>query len=261
MEDHERPDFERLLKLLTHVDGWLTRLDPAEAGGRPLAEGCPLREDDRRADPFHTSHAVWGALSHAVDHLHMLQAALRDARIINMYAPFSLIRGALENASAAVWLLAPASRMERLARRFRFAAADIKNGEKAKELVGHIGPRTLEERLARLREVARAAGVAEAEAVRRVSYEEIVKAVGGETPTREKGTLFVWRMCSGIAHGDFWTTAAIAERVEIPGAPEGIAYLKVEASMTALLYGTLAAVDMTARGWQLLDVRSQSPYG
>ena len=77
-----------------------------------------------------------------MDHLSCLRALLRDAKVIHMYAPFSLVRAALENACAAVWMLQPPRRADRLARRLRFAVTDIHNGEQVKQVIGQPGPRS-----------------------------------------------------------------------------------------------------------------------
>lgn len=78
-----------------------------------------------------------------------------------------------------VWLLHPASRTERITRRLRFAAVDIRNGEQAKTMVGTVGPRSEEERLNQVRELAERAGIDPAGAVRKAGYREIVdKACG-----------------------------------------------------------------------------------
>lgn len=88
------------------------------------------------------THTVWRHLSNAVDHLSCLQALFGDAKVIHMYAPFTLVRGALENACGAVWLLQPARRKERLARRFRLAIGDIRHEVQAGELMGQAGPQS-----------------------------------------------------------------------------------------------------------------------
>src|SRR4051812_2912986 len=110
-----------MLRLLGAVDGWLARIDPDADHHRP-ASGSPLSADDERTHPFQTSHAAWHALSHAADPLHCLRAVLRDAAAIHMYAPYALVRAALENASAAVWMLHPRGRIERVTRRLRYCA-------------------------------------------------------------------------------------------------------------------------------------------
>jgi hypothetical protein len=130
VEEHDRPHYEEILLQLAQVDGWLARIDPDADHPRP-AGGSPLFADDERTHPYQTSHAAWHALSHAVDALHCLRSVLRDAHTIHMYASYALIRAALENASAAVWMLHPGRRTERISRRLRFCALDVRSGEKA----------------------------------------------------------------------------------------------------------------------------------
>jgi hypothetical protein len=131
VDDQDRPHYVKLLRVLSEVDGWVARIDPAHVG-RPHepAPGSPMRTEDERTHPYELSHAAWHSLIHAVDHLNCLHAVLRDARMIHMFAPYSLVRSALENASAAVWMLHPNVRTTRLVRRLRFAAANIDNSER-----------------------------------------------------------------------------------------------------------------------------------
>jgi hypothetical protein len=73
-------------------------------------------------------------------------------------------------------------------------------------------------------------------------------------------TLFVWRLCSGITHGDFWTTINAAERVELPGAPAGMVSPKITADVEKLQFAMAVAIHMTTLGWRLYDERSLAPY-
>jgi len=241
------------------VDGWLARIDPDVDHPRPTG-GSPLRADDERTHPFQTSHAAWHALSHAVDPLHCLRSVLRDARAIHMYAPYALARAALENASAAVWMLHPASRTERITRRLRFVALDVRSGEKAVRLLDTSAPRPETERLDELRDIAKQAGADADNAVRHVGYGEIVDEAGKALAPGSQGTLFVWRLCSGITHGDFWTTINAADRVELPGAPDGMLSFKITADVEKLKFVSAVAIHMTMLGWRLYDERSRAPY-
>ncbi|GAB3968893.1 hypothetical protein V1634_20305 [Plantactinospora veratri] len=256
VEDRERPSFEDLLQILTQLDSWLDRLDP-EGPRSGVAAESDLGRDDQIADPFQLSFAARHSLSYAVDHLHMLRSTLRDAGVIHMYAPYSLVRGAMENGSAAVWMLAPDSQPKRLMRRLRLATLDIANGERVKDLIGVTGPRTLNERRDRVRQVARAAGLDPKEALRHVSYSEIVTAAGSHTSIGEKQARLVWNMCSGVAHGDFWSTISVTDNVELPGAPEGIAHLHVTADVRKLALVTFFAAQMVQQAWRLFAQRSE----
>jgi hypothetical protein len=261
VDEKDRPHYEELLRLLSQVDGWVRRIDPAHAD-RPQEppSGSPLRGDDERTRPYQLSHAAWHSLSHAVDHLNCLHALLRDAHMIHMFAPYSLVRSALENASVAVWMLQPASRPGRVARRLRFAMVDIRNSEEAKRLTGTVGPRSEPDRIDEVRDIARRAGVKETEAVRRVGYKEIVNAAGSTLSPGTSEILLIWKVCSGMTHGDFWTTWNAGDRVELPGAPPGVGAFNFEAKVGILMNVTAAATHMTRLGWQLYDQRSSAPY-
>lgn len=146
MDDEDGKYLAETLRVLGEAEAWAARTAAEAARLRP-APGSSLRGDDDQAFPYALSHAVWDALDHAVDHLTCLQALLRDARVIHRFAPYALVRGALENACAAVWMLEPPRRADRLARRLRLAIDDVRNGEQARQLTGQQGPCSKQDRL------------------------------------------------------------------------------------------------------------------
>lgn len=259
VDDKDGPHYAELLRLLGDVDSWLSRIDPDAYPPRP-SPGSPLRADDERTSPYQLSHAVWHSLSHAVDHLNCLRTLLRDARVIHMYAPYSLLRSALENASAAVWMLQPARRPERVARRLRFAVTDIHNSEEVKRLTGSVGPRSKHERMEQVRDIAKRAGVEAGVLRKKAGYAEIVEAAGDAFGPGADGILVSWRICSGMTHGDLWPTFGVGQKVEVPGAPPGIGAFKVTANIQSLMCVTTFATHLTNLGWRLYDQRSRAPY-
>ncbi|MGB6581595.1 MAG: hypothetical protein WBF34_27140, partial [Streptosporangiaceae bacterium] len=176
MDDEDGKYLAETLRVLGEAEAWAARTAAEAARLRP-APGSSLRGDDDQAFPYALSHAVWDALDHAVDHLTCLQALLRDARVIHRFAPYALVRGALENACAAVWMLEPPRRADRLARRLRLAIDDVRNGEQARQLTGQQGPCSKQDRLDQIAAIAARAGLDEQALKNRVSYTEIVKAV------------------------------------------------------------------------------------
>lgn len=260
VDQREQQLFNQLLQNLDRIDPWLARMDPDQAGKPQIWPNSAMAGDNKKTDPYQTSHIVWHAISHAVDCLHMLRSVFRDASALHMYAPFLLIRGAMENSSAAVWMLAPGSRPERVLRRLRFAALDIHGGEKMKRLIGYVGPRSEQQRNDQVQDLARRAGVDERKALKRPSYTEIVAAAGAHTGVTEKNAQMVWGMCSAVAHGDFWSTPTVVGYEEIPGAPEGIKHLHVSADVQKLFLCVWYAVEMADAAWKLYDERSRSPY-
>lgn len=255
MNPSDAEHYQALLAALAPVDGWVARISATANRPRPQA-GSPMDADDKRVAPYHISHACWHSLSHAVDHLACLSALLRVAGMVNMYAPYTLVRGAHENACSAVWMLQPARRTERLARRLRFGVNDINHGEEAAHLTRQEGPKTKAERITQVRQIAAQCGVAEDLAVKTASYKEIVNAAGDG----HDWNLLAWKLCSGIAHGDLWATKAAMEMAPIPShAAPDVGTFAVSANIRLLIMMAAVAVKMTERGWQLFDARSRSP--
>lgn len=259
MDEEDSTYLVETLRVLAEAEGWAARTSAEAARVRP-APGSSLRGDDDQASPYALSHAVWDALDHAVDHLTCLQALLRDARVIHRFAPYALVRGALENACRAVWLLEPPRRADRLGRRLRLAIDDVRNGEQARDLTGQQGPRSKQERLDQITAIASRAGLDDASLRGKLSYTEIVRTVdaGGAA-----GRLieFSWKVCSGLTHGDSWAAWSASWMTQMPSpAQDGVATLKMEASLRLLMQMTTLAVRLTGRGWQLHDQRCKSPY-
>ena len=256
VSNQRRPsDTELLATQLNRIDLWLQRLGPDNHGFK-LAPGSELASDDLLLDPYQGSNAAWTLLSHAVDHLHMLRTAVIEARTLQMFAPYSLLRVALENACAAVWLLAPDAQNERVQRRLQHATGDVRNGERVKQLIGRPGPRTQQEQVDQLKSLAAAAGLDPREATTTPTYLSIVQSVGVEMGDPQLLEL-LWRMGSGIAHGDIWATLSVPDRVELPSTTPGIANMSVTASWVSLITMTMTAADVIERAWLLFSQRSK----
>lgn len=246
------------IRALEEVPGWAARTaaDASRLRPAPLSQ---LQMDDAMASPYHLSHTVWRSLSTSVDHLACLRVLLLDAKVIHMYAPFTLVRAALENSCAAVWLLEPPSSADRLSRHFRKVLDDIRNEEQVRSLMHQPGLRSEAERLASVRTIASAAGLADAAVKARPTYWEIVKTVSESGPAN--GVIEVmWKLCSGYAHGDSWPTLSASQRTQVAGdAPEGVGTFKIEANIGLLAKVTTMAVKVTGWGWQLHDQQCAAP--
>lgn len=254
----EQKLFEATLKTLEAFGPWIARCNSDVPSHQAVGAGSALRGDDARVHPYNTSHAVWSALSHGVDHVHAVRSLLRDARALHNYAPYTLLRAAIENAATAVWLLAPINRAERVERRLRLAVSDINGGEEVKELIGQPGPRSKTERMQQIRSLAAGmSGVNVDRAAAPIGYRKIVEAAGEQIELGADHTRLLWHMGSGIAHGDLWATVSAAQAVPLPGAPAGIAHMRVTASMNAVFLMVVAAHQLTEKGFTLYELRSR----
>jgi hypothetical protein len=259
MDGDDGKHLAETMQTLNEVPPWSARINTAGFLVQP-APGSSLRGDDNKASPYDVSHAVRRHLTTAVDHLGCLLVLLGAVKLVPMYAPFTLLRAALENACGAIWLLEPSQRPERLARRFRLALADVHHNEEAKQLAGQQGPRTEQERKDQIHDIARRADIDDAALKGSTSYSAIVRAVDQSS---QADNLFevAWKLCSAYAHGDMWATLSSSALTPIPGATEpGYGNFKVEASVSTLKYMTTVAVMATTRAWELHDLRCQPPY-
>lgn len=69
------------------------------------AAGSLLHVADAMSEPHQASHVVGYFLLTAVDHLHALKMVMVDAGSQHTFAPYTLIRAAIENAATALWVL------------------------------------------------------------------------------------------------------------------------------------------------------------
>lgn len=102
---------DELLVVLGKVD----RVVPLVAEGSRLGvvrPGSPLAAEDLRTQPHPISARAWGAITESVEFFASARAVCADGGDLRVVR--ALVRGAVENACCAVWLLA-APRAERLA--------------------------------------------------------------------------------------------------------------------------------------------------
>ena len=169
------------------VPEWV-RLTGSPTGQQPVP-GRDLAYDDRRANPYPVSHAAWAAMLAAVSHLACLRDSLFhwtgsdqvEARI-HTHGQFSLVRGALENASRAVWMLEPDDPDERLLRRLRLEWAESGALEQVRQLIGAPG-RNIDDRFDELTALLRPTAIDPDAIKSKPGYGTIVKAAGEHLPS------------------------------------------------------------------------------
>jgi hypothetical protein len=252
------------------VDQWVkvTGIKPP-----PDEPGSALAGDARKSSSLQVGHAAWAGIVHSVDHLHALRALLGQTEILNLGAPYTLVRSAMENAATAVWLLAPSRRSERLRRRLKLGHHEAWEESKLHELLpakALQGKRTGQERMTEIRALAVKHGIGEVSG--RLSYEKIVQEAGrvviapaddpepDELAPEDLASL-AWRLCSGFAHGRYWASFSWLER-QVIHTEDGIHLLRltggdVERVVTVALF----PVAFISRALQLYEQRRRSPYG
>lgn len=105
-------------------------INPVEA--KP---GSLLGVVDAMGEPFQASHHVGYLLHTAVDHLHGLKMMMGQAGAQHTFAPYTLVRAAIENASTALWILQPDASREVARRSLRLEYADLNDLKRANKTV------------------------------------------------------------------------------------------------------------------------------
>jgi hypothetical protein len=205
--------------------------------------GSRTDADDDALRPYHLSHEVSQRLSVAVDSLHGLRMMCVDTaqEHVNLrtFAPYPLLRAAVENACTVAWLLHPDDQLARVTRRFHLwarshdARNDVEkimsaNPPKGVKPVSPTGWSRDGDFIGRMRD----AGVADVDKIlkdpkRNTTSTTAMVDQGADALGRRRNAYpathyrLVWRSFSGASHGDLWALMSLPDR-EIVGEPDPI---------------------------------------
>lgn len=228
--------------------------------------GSVLASDDEDWKPWRLSQLAFGGLAAAQDHLQAIRVHIEAHRLFPL-ATDTLLRSALLGAAQAVWLLAPDDQTTRLDfartaaaemhKRHREWLSDLRRvgeGSHANTEVVHNHVVTREKQLASKRAAAGQARMFEATNI----IERAAAATFNKSAITEART--VWRSLSGAAHGLVWPMLG-REGTEQAAGPDadGMAEYQAGGSLRASLNAYMLAYRLSAKGWELLDLRAAAP--
>ncbi len=243
-------------RLVSEADAIFARTQ--DSSQWPVQPGSSLAGDDRATDPYHLSHAVRGGISSSAEHLHAFRTLLVDAGVLHPQAAFTLLRAAIETAAGAVWLLNPPSRATRVTRALQHAATDAKDGNQAAEEAGADIITPLPDRLARLQDVARTAGVAESVITARAPGSTKIVDYANNDPSSAFDLLLTWRICSGIAHGRNWPRLGFLRReMTSRNAETNVGEYRITSDWEQISWALGASLDVLRHACRLFDERSR----
>ena len=184
----------------------------------------------------------------AVDHLGCLRDSLfewsgsdRVTARIHIYGQFALVRGALENASRAVWMLELDDRDERILRRLQLEWSEVYAQERVRDAIGPPG-RSMSDRFDDLIVLIQPTRIDPDEIKSGAGYATMVKAAGAHLAADGSRQSVIWRMCSALSHGDFRSLGYMDRQVLAEISP-GVALASVTGSVPLLTAGSLDAID------------------
>ena len=191
-----------------------------------------MARDDAATAPFNLSHQVMHLLSSSLEHLLTISSLAGELRSM---PPYTLARAAIENAAAALYLLTPAERKERVRRLLHYAAADEADRDIAHRLSKTSMTPSKQERLDHLARIGEAAGLSRDLVLGSPkSWTGIVQDAGQHLDERGKDVELLWRLCSGFTHGRTWAMLSTLERGEELEREDGSVIIEMRASISVL---------------------------
>ncbi|WP_280510406.1 hypothetical protein [Nocardia farcinica] len=208
-----------------------------------VSPGSTLAADDLRSSPFQVTHGARASIVAAVDHLHAVKSLIIDHGVLHTMAPFSLLRGALENLSAAFWVLHPGDSDDRITRVLRWHGKNYNDQKKALEARRSFDEIGFENKLAKLDDIARRCGI-DPKLVRAKVFSTDVVSYADKNAMKAREVLFIWQVCSGFAHGRPWAIMGTSDRTVSPTADPAVFGAQLTASMPIICWMTTVSMHL-----------------
>jgi hypothetical protein len=167
---------------------------------RPLP-GCDLAGDEHLLGAFGPYEILSGFYVSAANHMHAFHDSLRKSGTVYFAASVTILRGALEPAALALWIVGPDDQAVRAKRALRVHFGNLVQYRKYQNAIGVLEDisktSAIDRRIQDARDLAAQSwwpggGLGEANTT------EILRDLGGDTER-------LWRLSSGVAHGMDWT--------------------------------------------------------
>jgi hypothetical protein len=262
----ENSQYHSIHNALTAVAEWEKLLSgPPPLATLPPADGSDLARDDLSVYPYGLSHAALAAISAAVSHL----ACLRDSLLLqtgatcfqmrfHTHGQFTLIRGALENASRAVWLLESGDSGARCLRRLQQEWAEARDQEKVRQEIKAPLVKSLDTRFAELSALAVAANIDPGAIKKTPDYTTIVRTAGQHVGYPNPATpVVIWKACSAIGHGEVRGMIGYLTKEMLGDSSPQVA--QVTSNVLLLQIGVMSALATTRVAYDLYTMRSSAP--
>lgn len=230
--------------------------------------GSALYGDDKATYPLPTSSYVRYLLMASADNL----AALRSMTVseetdtnldltLHPFAPYTLLRNALESAGTALWIIAPARRKERVLRTAKLEYADANLSKAALNSLGSTDQETYDRRIKLVEDMIRPYPEIAWKDVTSYGVTGLLREIGELPSLTQVRPLAKWQICSGMAHGKRWAGLLLSDMEEV-GEPTtaGEGTFLLTGSYKHLLLLTHNAVAMQAEAMRLLKERCTSHH-
>jgi hypothetical protein len=250
---------------LEKVTNWENTVMGSASEAWKASPGSELATDDQVAHPYTVSSASWSAITAAVSHLGTLRDSLfRETspgvfRVqLHTHGQLTLVRGALENASLAYWLLESDQSEERITRRLQEDWEEARQLDVVRAETGQPSGKTMADRRSEMTDVLTRAGCDPARLRERPGYGEIVKLAGAHQPTGAQSAFVIWKMCSSIAHGELRGLLAYLPKTTLDSPSPGMQLTEATGNVGLMTLGGLIAIGTTDEALKLYKRRAHT---
>lgn len=263
MTPEEEAQIRQLGQALEAVNRWQDPVTGIQTGSWRTASGSELEADDKLATPYTVSAAAWSAITAAVDHLGTLRDSLFQHTgpdtvhaTIHTHGQLTLVRGALENASLALWLLEDDQSAERIVRRIQEEWDEIRQLEIVRSETESPSRKTMADREKELTDLLMKVGGDPTRLKKRPNYGDIVKLAGASQPMGSVGAFVTWKMCSSIAHGELRGQLVYLTNTPMGAPAPGMQLNSITGNIKLMSFGCMIAIGTTGEALRLYAKRS-----
>ncbi|MEJ1116754.1 hypothetical protein WBN73_20810 [Paenarthrobacter sp. CCNWLY172] len=223
----------------------------------PTAPGSLLAAIDAMTEPYQVSHHLGYLLHTSVDHLHALTMLMEQAGAQHTFAPYTLIRAAIENAATALWILQPDSPSETAERSLRLEYADLNDLKRANTTADPAAGHD-EVRLEVFENCLSRHGWKASEIKRRPPGPLVIIQ---ETSKYYEvfGAAIMWQMCSAATHGRRWARQYLTVFEAEDDGRSKILSGKLTSSESAIAMALHIACNLVRKAKTIRGVRSKDP--
>ena len=178
---------------------------------------------------------------------------------LHTHGQFTLVRGALENASMALWLLEPDKSAERILRRMQEDWNERRELDTVRKETNIPASKTPEEYKREAVALLTRVGANPSQLKQWPGYGEVVKSAGAKLPTGSKTAFIIWKACSALAHGELRGIAAYLDLKPIDPSTPNAQVHQVTTSVLLLTRGATTAIAAVGAALNLYSQRSGTP--
>lgn len=223
-----------------------------------------LQGDDTAAPYEPVSDLVASHFAVATDQLHAVKLAVESGRNdshmhVLPVAMYTFIRSAVETIGTAIWLLSPSSRDERVLRALQLIYDHRRNLRTIATEMGDTEDAGFDRMSRRVEQIRDARPGLRGRSLKKLkTVTERLDAIAGLLPDLFMPPLTLWRMASGLAHGNNAIIRSILEHEQIGDFKDGHGEFKLTSSVGVLSTFYMSALQMLDRLLALHELRNRA---